>query len=959
MMNFPVSGEFIVWIARVRMHGCDSIELLKLNGELHFGSEPRSKPTPFRYNKMTCRTKLPHSDLKHFLLAAFISASPVFAFAIDTNHDGLDDLWCQRYGVAPFSGSENADGDARINLVESINFTDPYAVQNTDLGAVWITDVNPADGLDDHWQARYQITAAQKFQDPDGDGRKNIEESVVGTNPLVADIPWDSAGAQQTQAAAGPTSFTLSIPQTMPTYRYTLQWTTDLQTYTTAPVTNNPRWGNGLLRTDTCDTSGYPRLFFRYLVEDPDTDSDLVRDWPEIHVFGTDPNLIDSDFDGFTDGYEVRRGTNPALSEDGPLDQALARLLHVQALATVYFTLYDDPNASPDQRLTAWNSFQAAVAELEAYLLELASNTTNPGTLDTIDSVGDDLDDVDDDVDDTPSTMYLEVDWLDSGYEGEGEFKIWKQKWRWTLTDPMDPESDAQWETDGDAIIDNSGHGTGMGGWQTGTNSGTNATLEIAQMPPATGDYVEEGGGDFRTASSHWTFDPVEQPNDPPEHDGTVEGEVYFTTFKIGGNEVFMMQNRTFRGKRSGDGDQSNNLAGIFLKDSIYDDGVSPPVETSGPVSLFLASNETISSGTITISAVAATLGATANQSIKDIDIVPADGVARVVGDVIPTAKANSLIRHFVTPKESDDIPDDYVELQASGTDAATFDSKYEWEGGVAGSAANKRKVKRDTTGKTEVKLKKKAGAVLVQMNVWVVWATMSADIAGVSRITEGQLGKQSARLGNNQFIAGAAIEWTATIQPQSVITDEDIPDLETQIRKRPPGKNKGVPYLGNEDATDSEFAGWDVTRRIHLRAFKGPNLEQIGADDPDDSTHYLAPQDFPSDPVEGNDDPNVETEDDNPYDDSEPGKAAGTLMSFDLPSATYSDNQRAPFGPAGTGFDGDRLKVELTFQEFVRVQIGQKWYRCSGYMPWRHHYKLSRVSGKWTLEEEIFDLNN
>ena len=122
--------------------------------------------------------------------------------------------------------------------------------------------------------------------------------------------------------------------------------------------------------------------------------------------------------------------------------------------------------------------------------------------------------------------------------------------------------------------------------------------------------------------------------------------------------------------------------------------------------------------------------------------------MAGVVGDVVKSAKAGSTVEHFVTPKKSDDLNQEYVELKATGVDATQFDQMFTWEGGEAGSAANKRKVKRDATGKTEVKIKTKQGnTVAAQMNVWVVWVDFTSKLTGTSAIDGSTLGLHCGRL--------------------------------------------------------------------------------------------------------------------------------------------------------------------------------------------------------------------
>ncbi|WP_371803811.1 right-handed parallel beta-helix repeat-containing protein [Candidatus Lokiarchaeum ossiferum] len=51
---------------------------------------------------------------------------------------------------------------------------------------------------------------------------------------------------------------------------------------------------------------------------DGDYDSDGLTDEQEIVIFGTDPSLIDSDGDGYLDGYEINQNTDPLDQNDYP-----------------------------------------------------------------------------------------------------------------------------------------------------------------------------------------------------------------------------------------------------------------------------------------------------------------------------------------------------------------------------------------------------------------------------------------------------------------------------------------------------------------------------------------------------------------------------------------------------------------------------------------------------------------
>ena len=93
------------------------------------------------------------------------------------------------------------------------------------------------------------------------------------------------------------------------------------------------------------------------------------------------------------------------------------------------------------------------------------------------------------------------------------------------------------------------------------------------------------------------------------------------------------------------------------------------------------------------------------------ISIVPDDGVAGKVGDMVPSNNGPTGEKHFVSPKKSTAIADDYVTLKAQGPATVQFQDNYEWEGGEAvPDEPLKRRVKRDATGKTEVKIKAKTG---------------------------------------------------------------------------------------------------------------------------------------------------------------------------------------------------------------------------------------------------------
>jgi len=86
--------------------------------------------------------------------------------------------------------------------------------------------------------------------------------------------------------------------------------------------------------------------------------------------------------------------------------------------------------------------------------------------------------------------------------------------------------------------------------------------------------------------------------------------------------------------------------------------------------------------------------------NLLPVEIVPDDDQPGKTGDVIPSNKGATGEKHYVSPKKSAEIADDFVVLKAKGIDQALFEKVLEWEGGEAvPNEPLKRRVKRDATG--------------------------------------------------------------------------------------------------------------------------------------------------------------------------------------------------------------------------------------------------------------------
>ena len=93
--------------------------------------------------------------------------------------------------------------------------------------------------------------------------------------------------------------------------------------------------------------------------------------------------------------------------------------------------------------------------------------------------------------------------------------------------------------------------------------------------------------------------------------------------------------------------------------------------------------------------------------NVLDVEIEPVEGMSGTIGDVVPSVQGEkSFVRHFVTPKKSDDLPQDDVELTAGSISVAKFDELFECdcEGGQEGEDSRFWKVSRGNTGVTKIK---------------------------------------------------------------------------------------------------------------------------------------------------------------------------------------------------------------------------------------------------------------
>ena len=354
------------------------------------------------------------------------------------------------------------------------------------------------------------------------------------------------------------------------------------------------------------------------------------------------------------------------------------------------------------------------------------------------------------------------------------------------------------------------------------------------------------------------------------------------------------------------------------------------------------------------------------------VEIVPDDNQVGVTGDEIPSNKGDEGEKHYVSPKKSTEIPNDYVILKAKGISEENFAKFLRWEGGEAieGSPL-KRRVKRDATKKEVVKLlTKKDDTEADKMNVWVVWSditTVNDGVAGKGFFTqEDEQGLKYARWWVVPNPANGR-KFKCVIKPALIITDNDRPALNGQKNKLVPGEQKQFVIDPNTVADEAENK-WDMSRRFLIKVKNSGGIlkGQLGqptalfVNQPENVGDPIiavdTPVQLPQNPVEGNDDPPFpegagKDEATDPYQArNEGGQKAGLnhqigeMASFDSPQHIVLNSW---------GVDDREYGMTFNYQEFARVELwdseregGKFWFRISDYLNWHHALEAKYTSG-------------
>lgn len=340
--------------------------------------------------------------------------------------------------------------------------------------------------------------------------------------------------------------------------------------------------------------------------------------------------------------------------------------------------------------------------------------------------------------------------------------------------------------------------------------------------------------------------------------------------------------------------------------------------------------------------------GEDGRYSLMQVSLIPDAEMAGVIGDVIESYVLESTVKHFVTPKKHAELGQDYFIAAATGISAEQItpgheNQLFEWVGGEAVSGEPlKRRVPRDVTGETDLKIQVTgSGQVVEHMKVWVIWATCMPTVG------TGEFDNSGNRLRYQIDTDLPTSYWKFhfTISPQSMFTNLERPNLSGAHTKPVPGAGKTYepdPQLGDGDSATNK---WDVSRQLK-ETIKNPQLissTELGWPPQFLTNQPIAEQTlfgWPSGSAEGNDDPDfgeVTDEDVNPYQaltNQFLGHEIGEITSIDAPRSLWINN--------GAGGTGRTIANEIDFREFCRVELwdgkrseGTFWFRISDYQEW------------------------
>lgn len=252
----------------------------------------------------------------------------------------------------------------------------------------------------------------------------------------------------------------------------------------------------------------------------------------------------------------------------------------------------------------------------------------------------------------------------------------------------------------------------------------------------------------------------------------------------------------------------------------------------------------------------------------------------------------------------------------------------------------------------------KASGTEIDRMNVWIVWCDVQKTKKSGPEIFRGL-----TRPPGGVDVGGTYVrvfwEFAATIYPPEIITENEKPDFSGSPLIPVPNFDKAhfLDGLGLGQPKNK----WDITRQARVRILSPvlgigdladdgpgvvydalPNANRIVATSVTQGTDS-----YPSEELEGNDGSKPAFKSTDPY-----GQGNGRLED--------SDEVRTAGVVNAAGAVGTCFEARWQFREFVRLEIGGRWYRVSDWALWRFHAKLKKdESGLYVDDGSVSDGTN
>jgi hypothetical protein len=332
-------------------------------------------------------------------------------------------------------------------------------------------------------------------------------------------------------------------------------------------------------------------------------------------------------------------------------------------------------------------------------------------------------------------------------------------------------------------------------------------------------------------------------------------------------------------------------------------------------------------------------------QSSKPAFVTPNRGTSDVLG-------THLVLRATLSPDNAQTQNEVYWEIYFNGA----------WRSGppfitFPAVSGDKRtaKVARSLTNKFPVRIRciNSQGPIKWEGTIWIISSSTTVAFASqdlleqvIQNVNMGPSGSSSSP---GLYIKTDTVTETTTLLPTALFTDPEAPDMTGPNQTDIPGSDFYDHFVSGDPLTEGVQAKWDATRQVRSKVLNTPayplnllptipNSVRFWLFQP--TSNPIENEDYPDDPLIGNDDTHNNDETFNPY-------AAGSLgilthvdaPGFQMPNACVS-NPQAP----------ETFELRYHFRAYARAELNGKWYRIGVPALWRVHFLFVRnpATGTW-----------